>query len=164
MCIRSVYVYGLWMHACVFLCVCVPQLCRCTCLWLPTSGQQPLACNCKWMEPLWERKPIYCQWNSSINGQPLAGICHCLTLSGHFKLVLISHSQVWVLSEKLTQPVSPNKTQNQQKFLWCCNGHSFSTENREGCCSLWQYDKNTNKHFRMHQNRLYILSQGQKNS
>lgn len=42
--------------------------------WLPTSEQRPLACNCKWMAPLWESKPIYCPRNSTINGQPLAGV------------------------------------------------------------------------------------------
>lgn len=26
--------------------------------------------------------------------------CHCLTLSSHFKLVLISHSQAWVVHDK----------------------------------------------------------------
>lgn len=81
------YVHGLWMQACVHLHSADARI-----SWLPTSGQPPLACNCKWMEPLWESKPIYCPGNSSVNGQPLAGVCHCLTLSGHFKLVLISHS------------------------------------------------------------------------
>lgn len=60
--------------------------------WLPTSGQQSLACNCKWIEPLWESKPIHCPGNSTINEQPLAGVCHCLTLSSHFNLVLMSPS------------------------------------------------------------------------
>lgn len=92
MCVGPVYVYGLWMQACVlcvYLCSADAQVFQ-----LPTSGQRPLACNCKWMEPLWESEPIYCPGNLSINGQPLASVCHCLTLSGHFKLVLISHSQV----------------------------------------------------------------------
>lgn len=59
----------------------------------PTSGQRPLASNCKWIEPLWESEPIHCPGNLSINGQLLAVVCQGLTLSSHFMLVLISHSR-----------------------------------------------------------------------
>lgn len=84
-------------HVCIFLCVCV---CSST-LQMHTSLDCPLQDNDllpaianEWKHFEREREPIYCPGNLSINGQPLAGVCHCLTLSCHFKLVLISHSQM----------------------------------------------------------------------
>lgn len=89
----------LCVRACVsfFSCAFAPQLCRCTCLSIAhfrtTASCLQLQMN---GNHFGRTGQSIVTANLSINGQPLAGICHCLTLSGHFKLVLISHSQVWV--------------------------------------------------------------------
>lgn len=151
------------MQACVCVCVFFYLLSSDACIsWLPTSWQQPLTCNCKWMEPLGESKPIYYLGKLSINGQPLAGVCHCLTLSDHFKLVLISHSQVWVPSDKLAQPVGPSETESTQNSVVLWYGHSLS-----GACILCKVtagcDNRANKHFKCI-NMVFIFIPGPKAS
>lgn len=148
----GVFVFYVCALVCIFVCLHLDSA-DAHASWLPTSGQWPLASNCKWIEALWESKPIYCPGNLSINGQPLAGVCHCLTLSGHFKQVLISHSQVLVLCEK-THPASHSKHNTQSTPVSVVLGWALSKQSTfsvQGYFTLWQYDKEA---LSMHQNIL----------